>query len=276
MPKRMIDTELWNDDDIISEFTAEDKYFWLYLLTNPHNKMCGVLKNSPALMARDMGLHKDTIVNLIYRFENMHHLIACDKETNEIFILNWHKYNWTKSPKIISILEKEMLEIKSSYILDLIQDRISCVLGNTKDTLSIGYRYLSNTNSNTNTIINIFDYWNGKRIIAHRDISEDISKAIEKALKTYSEEQIKICIDRYAKVITDQTYFWHYKWSLKDFITRKEGISAFTDEGSKWINYCEFLNTKNAGKSTKPEPHKYGNFDAAEAFKKALQRNYEK
>jgi hypothetical protein len=263
MPKRMIDTELWNNEDIIEYFTAEDKYFWLYLLTNPHNKMCGVLKNSPALMARDMGLHKDTIVNLIYRFEKVHNHIVCDKETNEIFILNWYKYNWTKSPKIISILEKEMGEIKSPYILDLVQDRISFVLGENTDTLSIGYRYPSNTNTITNDITNIFDYWNSKNIIKHRELTEDISKAIEKALKTYKEEGIKTYIDRYAKVIGDRDYFWHYKWSLKDFITRKDGISAFTDEGSKWVNYNEkkkgATNEVNSGDNGRmPQTQKYG------------------
>jgi hypothetical protein len=25
---------------------------------------------------------------------------------------------------------------------------------------------------------------------------------------------------------------------LAEFLTRKEGISSFTDEGTKWVNYC--------------------------------------
>ena len=272
MPKRMVDTDLWNDDDIISDFTAEDKYFWLYLLTNPYNKMCGVLKNSPALMARDMGLHKDTIVNLIYRFERIHHLIFCDNETNEIFILNWYKYNWTKSPKIIAILEKEMLEVKSSSILDLIHERVSIVLGEQKDTLSIGYRYPSNSNTNTNSnsTTNIFSYWNDKHIIMHREVTKDIESAIEKALKVYSEEEIKLYIDRYATVINDKTYFWHYKWSLKDFLTRKEGISSFTNEGSKWVSYNSKSEVKPAPKeSKKPEC----SYDIDDVFAKALARS---
>jgi hypothetical protein len=150
----MVDTDLWNDDDIIENFTAEDKYFWLYLLTNPHNKICGVLKNSPALIARDMGLHKDTIVNLIYRFEKVHQLIVCDKETNEIFILNWYKFNWTKSPKIVSIIEKEKNEIKSEYIAGLIEDRLSIVFSEKEDTVSIPYRYPTNTDTNADTNTN--------------------------------------------------------------------------------------------------------------------------
>ena len=86
-------------------------------------------------------------------------------------------------------------------------------------------------------ISNIFNYWNDKNIIRHRELTEDISKSIEKALKSYSEEEIKTYIDRYATVIGDKNYFFNYKWSLKDFLSRKDGISAFTDEGSKWVNY---------------------------------------
>lgn len=91
----------------------------------------------------------------------------------------------------------------------------------------------------SNSISNIFDYWNNKRIIAHREITKDIEKAIEKALKTYTEDEIKTYIDRYDKVLKDKKYFFDYKWTLKDFLNRAEGISSFTDEGSKWVNYLE-------------------------------------
>ena len=110
-------------------------------------------------------------------------------------------------------------------------------VGTTVDSTSI----LPSVSLST-SISNIFNYWNDKNIIKHREITEDISKAIEKSLKTYKEEEIKTYIDRYAKVIGDKDYFWNYKWSLKDFLARKEGISSFTDEGSKWVNYCAFLN----------------------------------
>ena len=148
MAKRLIDTELWNNEEIIENFTAEDKYFWLYLLTSPHNNICGVFKNSPTLMARDMGLHKDTIINLIYRFEKVHNLIFTDKETNEILILNWYKWNWTKSPKILTMLEKELSNLKSVKIIELLEERIGLIFED-KDTVSIGYRYPTNTNSNS-------------------------------------------------------------------------------------------------------------------------------
>lgn len=150
MAKRMIDTELWNNEDIIENFTAEDKYFWLYLLTSPHNSICGVFKNTPALIARDMGLHKDTIINLLYRFEKVHGLICTDKATNEVLILNWYKFNWTKSPKILSLVEKELAVVKSCEIKGLLEERMKTIFID-KDTVSIPYPYPSNSNSISNS-----------------------------------------------------------------------------------------------------------------------------
>ena len=94
-----------------------------------------------------------------------------------------------------------------------------------------------NENIDINIINSIYLYWNSKNIIVHKELNKNTQEAVLKALETYSEEQIKTCIDRYAMVINDASYFWSYKWTLREFLTRKEGISAFTDEGSKWCSY---------------------------------------
>lgn len=153
MAKRLIDTELWNNEEIIENFTAEDKYFWLYLLTSPHNNICGVFKNSPSLIARDMGLHKDTIVNLLYRFEKVHNLIFADKETNEILILNWYKWNWTRSEDLMRTINKQMNEIKSKEILELLKERAFIVIGKKTVLRPSQDHTITNTNSITNNII---------------------------------------------------------------------------------------------------------------------------
>jgi predicted phage replisome organizer len=108
----------------------------------------------------------------------------------------------------------------------------------------------SNSNSYSTSIHIIFDYWNSKGIIIHKKLNEDIAKSIQKALINYTEEEIKLCIDRYDKILRDTEYFFKYKWSLKDLLNRKDGISSFTDEGSKWNSYQEFL--ENPKPTTKP------------------------
>lgn len=85
--------------------------------------------------------------------------------------------------------------------------------------------------------ISVFDFWNTQKIITHKEMTEQIIKAFEKCFKKYKEEEIKTYIERYKKVISDQTYFFDYKWTLAEFLSRRDGISAFTDEGSKWVSY---------------------------------------
>lgn len=235
MAKRLIDTELWNNEEIIENFTAEDKYFWLYLLTSPHNNICGVFKNSPALIARDMGLHKDTIVNLLYRFEKVHNLIFADKETNEILILNWYKWNWTKSPKILTMIEKELNSLKSVKLVELLEERIGLIFED-KDTVSIGYRYLTNTNSiynNINIVTNeeIDNYFDKIYSIYPRKVSKVQAKeTFEHKLRGLEkEEAYKKAIAIY-RMLENQNQVWQAE---NDGQGRKvEFISHF----STWLN----------------------------------------
>lgn len=97
------------------------------------------------------------------------------------------------------------------------------------------------------SIQNIYAYWNSKDIIVHRCLTESIAKAVAKALKSYNEVEICAYIDRYNTILKDGAYFFNYKWTLGDFLTRKDGISSFTDDGSKWINYV----AKSKGKTAK-------------------------
>lgn len=104
---------------------------------------------------------------------------------------------------------------------------------------------ISNSNNNiSNTFISthinsqlIFEYWNSKEIIVHKTLTQTFIKAIDKALKKYSVEEIKKYIDRYNTVLKDTTYFFDTKWTIDKFLTQSNAIGDFTDEGSKWLSY---------------------------------------
>lgn len=87
------------------------------------------------------------------------------------------------------------------------------------------------------SIQSVFDFWNEQNIIVHRELTSPLIMAIKKAVAEYSESSVKEFIKRYKTVLDDRSYFFSYKWSLLDFLTRKAGIAAFTDEGSKWADY---------------------------------------
>lgn len=82
----------------------------------------------------------------------------------------------------------------------------------------------------------IFDFWNLQHIQTHQKLTDEMQKAIDKALKTYSMDEIKTAIQRYG-TIYNSNYYWHYQWRLDDFLKQKNALPDFLDEGSKWLNY---------------------------------------
>ena len=97
----------------------------------------------------------------------------------------------------------------------------------------------------------IFSFWNQKEIITHRTLTNEIYNSIKKALEIYSIDKIKEGINNYCEIL-NSSYFFSYKWSLKDFLNRKNGISSFVNEGSTKVNYDSWKNKndkKNISKS---------------------------
>jgi hypothetical protein len=83
----------------------------------------------------------------------------------------------------------------------------------------------------------IFSYWNEQKIIKHQELTPEMVKAIDKISKTLSLSQIKVCIERYKKILEDDSFFFSYRWTLVDFLSRKNGIKDFLDDGAKWVSY---------------------------------------
>ena len=114
----------WTDSKIDDDFTPEDKYFFLYLLSNPHTSVTGCYEISLKQMERETGYNADTIARLIQRMQDVHKVIRYDQETKEILIVNWHKYNWTKSENLIKSVIRVAQYIKSAefkkYVLDTV------------------------------------------------------------------------------------------------------------------------------------------------------------
>lgn len=131
---RCVSPNFWSDPKVDDDFTPEDKYFYLYLLTNPHTTLSGCYELGKRQASRELGYNEETVDRLIHRMEAVHNVIRYDKATKEILLLNWHKYNWSKSPRCLKGVEYSLQNIKSDAF------RKYCT-----DTLSIQYRYSMDT-----------------------------------------------------------------------------------------------------------------------------------
>ena len=110
---RNIHLSFWQDTKVTDDFTPEDRYFYLYLLTNPHTNLCGCYEISVKQMANEMGYDVKKVNKLIDRFSSFHNLIRYSQTVRELLIFHWSKYNWTSSEKFRKPLLQEIQNVKT-------------------------------------------------------------------------------------------------------------------------------------------------------------------
>lgn len=118
---RNVHISFWSDPKVVDDFTPEDRYFYIYLITNPHTNLCGCYEVSMKQMSDELGYNKETIEKLIDRFHKVHGVLDYNKQTKEMLLYNWSKYNWTKSPKLQAALSKEIPKVKCPEFHDYLE-----------------------------------------------------------------------------------------------------------------------------------------------------------
>lgn len=54
---RNISMDFWTDSKVVDDFTPEDRYIYLYCMTNPHTNLCGCYEVSIKQIANETGYH---------------------------------------------------------------------------------------------------------------------------------------------------------------------------------------------------------------------------
>lgn len=134
---RNVSMNFWTDSKVDDEFTPEEKYFMLYLLTNPHTNILGCYEISMKQMERETGYNMDTINRLLGRMQDTHGVIRYDAATKEILIVHWHKYNWQKSDKVLKALVDAASCIKSASFKKYIADTVYIRYGYRMDITTV-------------------------------------------------------------------------------------------------------------------------------------------
>jgi hypothetical protein len=112
---RKISVTFWTDS-FVGELTPEQKYFYLYLMTNDNTTQCGIYETSIRKMSFDTGYNQETVSKLLDFFQE-ENKIRYSKETNEIALLNWVKFNDSNSPKVLACVQKELLKVKNRVLI---------------------------------------------------------------------------------------------------------------------------------------------------------------
>ena len=116
---RQVYMTFWTDPKVVNDFTPEDRYFYLYLITNSHTNISGCYEISIKQMAWETGYNEDTVSRLLNRLTDLN-VIRYSHQTKELLLLNWYKYNWTKSPKLTKAVLAESKLIKDDTFQDYV------------------------------------------------------------------------------------------------------------------------------------------------------------
>ena len=120
---RNISMQFWTDTKVVDEFTPEDKYLYLYVMTNPHTNLCGCYEISIRQVANETGYNTDSAERLLKRLDQVHNVIRYNAPTKELLVLNWSRYNWTESEKLNKPLLAEIQKVKFGGFRQYLADR---------------------------------------------------------------------------------------------------------------------------------------------------------
>ena len=250
--KRIVDTAFWTDGKV-DEFSPEDKYFMLYLLTNPFTTQLGIYEISIKQVAFQMGYSMDAVKVLIERFENKYHMIFYSSETNEIAIKNFLRHSIIKGgAPVRDCLIKEMRKVKNKELiskvfahikeLDTLNETVKNIIAEYEeknDTIKYSNeKNNNNENENDNDVSyhdtshdsfgktspqEIVDLFNSicVSLPSVRSLSEARKKTIKARLNTYTLEQFKTMFEMaeassFLKGQNKRDWQANFDWLIKD------------------------------------------------------------
>ncbi|WP_163195403.1 hypothetical protein [Clostridium thermarum] len=117
---KQIDMRFWQNDFVLG-LTPEERYFYMYLVTNTMTTKCGIYKFNIKVAELETGYQAEVIERLLQSFESYGKIVV-SKSTKEIMIVNWFKHNFKSSKRTIQEINKELKDVKNKEFLKHLYD----------------------------------------------------------------------------------------------------------------------------------------------------------
>ena len=116
--KRIVDVSFWEDPQVIDHFSIEDRYFYLYLLTNPNTSQLGIYTLPIKTISDKTGFSREVVLTLLDRFQEKLQVIRYSKKTQEIAVLNSLRTSIVKGGVAVErLLKKEVAQVKDLTLI---------------------------------------------------------------------------------------------------------------------------------------------------------------
>lgn len=131
---RQVQVGFWQDGFVL-DLTPEEKYFYIYLMTNSKASQIGIYELPKRIIETETGYNRETVEKLLKRFIE-YKKIQYNDSTKEIMIMNWVRHNWNNSPKVVARVEQELDSVKHIPFALLYLEIANSIK---EDTVSIQY-----------------------------------------------------------------------------------------------------------------------------------------
>lgn len=224
---RYIYCKLWSDSKLMN-FSFEEKYIFIYFLTNDFTRECGIYEIDLRHIEIETGLDYERLVSCIDKLQNTYDKIRYNPETGEVAIKNWTKYHNSASPKVKKRIEEELCDVKDRSLIDYVYGTDSPFSNNTQE--------ISNDN-----LIDVYDTFNNEIHQMTPTDCEKINYFLDKMDSNIVIEAVREASTlnkRSTKYIEAILSNW-----LKSGVTNMDSLCEYRDEyakfksrGSKTIN----------------------------------------
>lgn len=121
MANRVISSDLWNDRKWRKEITnIRARYMWLYLLTCSFSKASGIFYLPIDTVVFETKLDEDECWQYLNELQD-HHLCLYSKDTEEIAIFNYPKYNIKNvGTPIADMVRRELAQVKNKKLIEAV------------------------------------------------------------------------------------------------------------------------------------------------------------
>ncbi len=278
--KRIVDTSFWTDGKV-DEFSPEDKFFMLYLLTNPFSRQLGIYEISVKQAAFHMGYSVEAVNVLLDRFETKYNMIRFSRETNEVAIINFLRHSVMKGGKPVEdCIKQDMQKVKDKSLIDFVFRRLR-----QRDDLNVTVKkvvadyFLANENDNDkdndNDKHNENDNDNDRT--GHESYHESSPESYHESshAPTTGENDV-VVLGKYNNVRLTLKEFETFKSHHQDWNNRIERLSYYMiSSGKSYQNHFVTLEQWAKEDQAKAKAkQKAGSFDTDAFFNAALEKSY--
>lgn len=110
-------SNFWNNPLSIEEMAAEDKYFYIYLLTNSYTTQTGIYPITMKLIAFELGFKVERVKKLMDRFIHHYKLIRYNTETKELAVKEWGLNLHKGGKPVMDCIQSELKRVKDTSLI---------------------------------------------------------------------------------------------------------------------------------------------------------------